>query len=363
MKQTDNYGASLDASRLQELMRHHFQSNRRLFRRGLPGVPLCIWGTHGIGKTQLVRDFAKANQWKIISLAPAQFEEMGDLIGMPQIAGGRTVLRKPAWVPEESGPGILLLDDFNRADDRILKGLMPLLQDGRLVSWGLPADWHLVLTANPDQGDYHVTPLDPALLTRMMNVQMTFAVGPWADWAAAHRLPGYLIDFVLLYPEIFGPGRSTPRSVTQLFESIRELPPIRKHRSILEAVARGYLDELSVGLLLTYLKSSQPGLPAVKTLLQTADFAGEVAQPLADFMQKSTKQLDVLSAYWNRLYRTLKGQAGQWEEAALQNLVLFLQLPDIPEDLRKYWILQLVGLNRPELNALFTRPEWRAYLV
>lgn len=363
MEQSINYGAEVSASRLQKLLKHQIQRNRQLLRRGLSGVPICIWGSHGIGKTQLVREFAKANQWKIVSLAPAQFEEMGDLIGMPQIEGGRTVLRKPAWVPEDFGPGILLLDDFNRADDRILKGLMPLLQDGKLISWALPPDWHIVLTANPDRGDYHVTPLDPAMLTRMFNVQLRFAVAPWADWAAAHRLPGYLIDFILLHPEVIGAERSTPRSVTQFFESIQELSLSRKNRDLIEAIARGYLDEKSVGLFMTYVKSSNPGLPTIKLLLQSENFQAEVAQPLEHFLQGSTQQLDVLSAYWNRLYRTLKANAEPWSEQALTNLERFLQLPMIPEDVRKYWVLQLVGLDRQELNGLFSKAAWKAYLL
>ncbi|HKK76130.1 MAG TPA: AAA family ATPase [Saprospiraceae bacterium] len=358
-----NYGAEINTRQLQKLLKHQFQRNRQQLRRGLPGVPICIWGPHGIGKTQMVRDFAKANQWKIVSLAPAQFEEMGDLIGMPQIEGGRTVLRKPAWVPEDFGPGILLLDDFNRADDRILKGLMPLLQDGKLVSWGLPPDWHIVLTGNPDRGDYHVTPLDPAMFTRMLNVQLEFAVSPWADWAVAHRLPTVLIDFVLLHPEVIAAERSTARSLVQFFESIQELSLSRKNRDLIEVIAQGYLDEQSVGLFMTYVKSSDPGLPAIKTLLESEAFTSDVAEPLAEFLQKTEQQLDVLSAYWNRLYRTLKAPATAWDERALQNLEAFLKLSSVPEDLRKYWVLQLVGLDRSELNALFTKAAWKAYLL
>lgn len=358
-----NYGAKVNASSLQKLVKHHIQRNRHLLRRGQPGIPICIWGAHGIGKTQMVRDFAKANQWKIISLAPAQFEEMGDFIGMPEIENGRTILRKPSWVPEDFGPGILLLDDFNRADDRILKGLMPLLQEGRLVSWALPPDWHIFLTANPDEGDYHVTPLDPAMLTRMLNVQLVFSIASWADWAALHRLPASLIDFVLLYPEVIGPERSNARSVSLFFESIQEVSLQRKNYDLIEVIARGYLDEESVGQFMTYVKGAQLGLPAIKTLLSTSAFESEVATPFEQFLEQSEQLLDVLSAYWNRLYRTLKASPTAWEESALQNLEAFLQLPSIPEDVRKYWVMQLLGLEREEFNELFIKPEWKTYLL
>ena len=63
---------------------------------------------------------------------------MGDLLGMPdiEIIDGKkqTVFEAPSWVPKEEGPGILLIDDVNRADDRILRGIMQLLQNYELAS-------------------------------------------------------------------------------------------------------------------------------------------------------------------------------------------------------------------------------------
>ena len=49
------------------------------------GQFFCPWGTHGLGKTQIVRDYAINKGWKFSYIAPAQFEEMGDLHGMPNV--------------------------------------------------------------------------------------------------------------------------------------------------------------------------------------------------------------------------------------------------------------------------------------
>ena len=58
-------------------------------------VPICIWGNHGIGKTELLKALANElttqdnlssdEKWLFTSVAPAQFEEMGDLHGMPNV--------------------------------------------------------------------------------------------------------------------------------------------------------------------------------------------------------------------------------------------------------------------------------------
>ena len=113
--------------------------------------------------------------------------------------------------------GILLLDDMNRADDRILRGCMQLLQNLELASWKLPPKWQIVVTANPDGGDYSVTPMDGAMLTRMLQHEMTKA---WAVWASAAGMDERFIFFVLMQFEIVQGERTTPRSLTQFFRQI-----------------------------------------------------------------------------------------------------------------------------------------------
>lgn len=44
-----------------------------------------IWGNHGLGKTQLVTEYAREKGWGLAYCAPAQFEEMGDLHGIPTL--------------------------------------------------------------------------------------------------------------------------------------------------------------------------------------------------------------------------------------------------------------------------------------
>ena len=167
---------------------------------------------HGIGKTQLIKEYAQRNGYHFRYIAPAQFEEMGDLVGMPKITTKEsghteTSIVPPSWVPQQDGPGIFLIDDVNRADDRILRGIMQLLQDHELVSWKLPSKWMIVLTANPDGGDYSVTPMDDAMLTRMMHVTLEFDVKSWAKWAELSNVDPRGIAFVLAYPEIVTGGR------------------------------------------------------------------------------------------------------------------------------------------------------------
>ena len=213
-------GTKTNAEEIELFLRHCLESNEKAMINGKRKTPVCIWGVHGIGKTELVERFARQNDYEFAYIAPAQFEEMGDLIGMPKVKDGKTIFAPPSWVPTRDKKGILLLDDINRADDRILRGLMQLLQNYELTSWTLPASWDIVLTTNPDDGNYSVTPMDDAMLTRMRHITLTFDAKVWAKWATQNHIDARGINFVLTYPELITGQRTTPRSLVQFFESI-----------------------------------------------------------------------------------------------------------------------------------------------
>jgi hypothetical protein len=66
------YGARLDAVRLTQTIEHIFTTNLRRQEAGEPGVPICIWGTHGLGKTESIKAFAKQRGWKFAYCAPVR---------------------------------------------------------------------------------------------------------------------------------------------------------------------------------------------------------------------------------------------------------------------------------------------------
>ena len=77
----------------------------------------------------------------------------------------------------------LLLDDWNRADVRFIQACMELVDRQTYISWTLPEDWHIILTANPDNGDYMVNSIDAAQKTRYITANLKFDINVWAKWA------------------------------------------------------------------------------------------------------------------------------------------------------------------------------------
>lgn len=350
--------ANCNTDQVRKFIQHMIKSNERTREKGNTPKPLCIWGKHGIGKTQLVEQIAKENGYKFTYIAPAQFEEMGDLLGMPKVNDeGETAFARPDWVPTEECNGILLIDDVNRADDRILRGCMQLLQNFELISWKLPKGWQIVLTANPEGGDYSVTPMDHAMLTRMMHISMTFDEKEWAKWAELNNVDGRVINWVLKYPEQVDGEMVTPRSIVNFAESIELIENIKQERALVDML----------------LKSAFDNSPACLTFLEFVDNnLGDIISPdelINDDFKNVEKQLtslinpvknasirtDIASLITTRttnyLYK-LKDDNYEFTDTNIENILSFISIPWMPSDLMTTFVLDIQKMNDKNLGKI-----------
>jgi hypothetical protein len=340
------YGQKLKAPEVVRFLEHIFASNERAEAAGLSKTPVCIWGTHGIGKTETVTQLARDKSYKLAYVAPAQFEEMGDLIGMPVVdaATGRTKFCPPDWVPTEEGPGILLLDDANRADLRILRGIMQLLQRFELASWKLPPRWQIVVTANPDGGDYAVTPMDGAMLTRLLHVTMHFDIRAWSAWAERAGVDSRVINFALSYPEIIDGQRTTPRSLVQFSKLSSSIEDLEQDEPLVAALAEACLDKEAAATFLSFVRAGQSRLISPSEILEAKDFDKDVSRPISLAVDKKAKRVDVLAVLCTRLINHMRHRRTLSKEQT-RNLKSFVMMATLPSDLRLVFARELVGLG------------------
>jgi hypothetical protein len=358
-------GPTLDSIALGRTFEHVFKMNAESRARGESGTAVCLWGSHGIGKTQLVRDFAESRGWGFAAISPAQFEEMNDFHGLPVAAPStvegeapRTVYATPEWVPRGKGPGILLLDDFNRADLRIFRGLMQLLQDFRLFSWSLPEGWEIVLTANPDTAEYAVTSMDPAMLSRLLHFTMAWDPKAWALWAASAGIDRRCIDFVLLNPELCSSsGRTTPRSLVQFFRLL-DFADYAAHRDEILVMGSSCLDEETVQGFLAFAIEDLPSLVSPEELLTAPDpmpvFArleGLVYEDGVIF------RADRLATIMTRIYLALLFNYVEPSAVRKENLVLFLLSNMMTADHRMAFWRDIASSGRKDLKELLADPR------
>ena len=129
----------------------------------------------------------------------------------------------------------------------------------------LPRKWQIVCTANPEGGDYSVTPMDPAMLTRMLHMTMIFDVKSWAKWAMNSGVDPRGIAFVLTYPEVITGERTTPRTLTQFFDQIASIDDLKNKLELVNVLARSALDDITATTFLAFVNDG------VTQLVEPAD--------------------------------------------------------------------------------------------
>lgn len=277
----------------QELINRMIDTNLKLEEKGVTPVSICLQAEAGIGKTSVVQQIAKDRGMQCIKLNLSQLEEVGDLIGYPQVEyecqvgkvvkdkEGKATIKvmpdtvwlnakqmessipnikyrqtgktrmgyaKPSWAPEYDENGtIFLVDDFTRATSQLLNALMDLIWEHKYVSWSLPAKTTTVLTSNPDNGNYNVTAIDTAVSTRFLAYDVSFDIDSWMKWAEKRGVDGRCINFVAAYHESLfntddeGNSICNPRSFTMFSDAISDIKDWNSSDSLslIKLIAKG----------------------------------------------------------------------------------------------------------------------------
>lgn len=195
-------------------------------------------GPTGIGKSELIRQVADTLRIEC-SILDLSLLEPPDLVGLPVITDGRTAYATPTALPT-GGEGILLLEELNRADRSVQQPALQLLTARRLHEYELPPGWVAFAAINPEDGEYQVTPLDPALRSRFLVLRVRADVREWRKWAAAAGVHPVICKLAASHDDLF--DATPPRTWTYTSDMLHALSPEdRANATLLHDVLGGYL--------------------------------------------------------------------------------------------------------------------------
>jgi hypothetical protein len=259
---------SLNVNEAKTFLKHIINNNRFLQSNNKPPVAVEVVGDSGIGKTSTIIQLANELDLNFVKLNLAQIEELGDLVGFPirqfevckdtnnctwidehavdeytkqgyKFTGqNRMSYCPPEWISGKTNGGILLLDDWNRADVRFIQAVMELIDRQQYISWSLPKDWHIILTSNPDNGEYLVNSIDNAQKTRFISINLKFDINCWGEWAENNQIDNRCINFLLRHSELVNTNTNS-RSITTFFNSISSLSSFDAELSLIQMIGEG----------------------------------------------------------------------------------------------------------------------------
>jgi nucleoside-triphosphatase THEP1 len=257
----------LNVDELKSFIKHMVGNNQHIQAEGKVPVAINIEGDAGLGKTSAIMQLGKEMNMQVVKLNLSQLEELGDLVGFPvkefeitnaegkstwinevqidaamkkgyKVGAKRMSHAAPEWIQGKGEGGFLVLDDYTRADHRFMQATMEILDRQEYVSWKLPKNWHVILTTNPDNGDYNVTSLDIAQKTRFISVELKYDVNVWSKWAEIARIDGRCINFMLMNPELVT-QKVNPRSITTFFNAISSIEKFEADLPLIQMIGEG----------------------------------------------------------------------------------------------------------------------------
>lgn len=202
-------------------------------------------GKHGIGKSNIVGQFSKENDYHLETLFLST-QEVGDIIGIPRTIemGGDviTTWSVPIWLQrmrEAAKVGkkcVLFLDELNRAPLDVRQSALPLVLEGKAHEHELPivdGKRTMVVAAINPADEYQVDELDPALLDRFLHIMVEADAPAWLKWGRREGINDVVLDFITENPGLLhwtpadeGIG-SSPRSWAKLgsfMDNVEDIP-------------------------------------------------------------------------------------------------------------------------------------------
>ena len=299
----------LTLGEIKPILKYIINNNKSLHKRGEFPVSVQLTSLPGIGKTSLVEQIASEIGANYIKKNLSQMSDPGELCGWPikehyvckndecrwitaeliesySKAGWeiseetRMSYAIPEWIKsiDPNKPTILNLDDINRSSTTVLAAVMELISRQEYFSWKLPPNSTVVLTANPEGGDFNVTEIDEAIKTRMLNFNIKFDKYDWAKYAEEKGYNNQAINFMLLYgDELIDRSKArqskiNARNYTMFINTISSIDDWSKPENlafILQIASGCFLDEDDIvgGLFTTFIANKLDKLPSPEDLI------------------------------------------------------------------------------------------------
>lgn len=372
----------LNVDELKGFIRHMVKNNQHIQSEGKIPVAINIEGDAGLGKTSAILQLGKELGMEVVKLNLSQIEELGDLVGFPvkeflvknqegkqrwiteaqvpaAMKAGYTVADKrmshaaPEWIQGKGEGGFLILDDYTRADHRFMQATMEILDRQEYVSWKLPKNWHVILTTNPDNGDYNVTSLDVAQKTRFISVEMKYDVNVWAKWAEKASIDGRCINFMLMHPELVT-QRVNPRSITTFFNGISSIPKFEDELPLVQMIGEGSVGTDFSSMFTMFINNKLDKMISPEDLL-TKDEAYVKGTLLGSVGEGDDFRADLASVIATRVinYALTVAEKGSVPKAMLDRLAkVTTEFDGFTNDLRYYMVKEIVNGNKVKFSPL-----------
>jgi hypothetical protein len=409
----------LNVVEAKNLLKYTIQNNIHLQSVGKKPIAISLVGDAGLGKTSLCKQIGKEVGLEPIVVSLSQLDELGDLLGFPlrqfqlckenvpqkivtpttELKDGkitivdvvsyssvteteclwidepavpeyikqgynftgdkRMVHAEPEWIAGKTEGILLILDDYSRAQQRFLQAIMELIQNQEYMTWKLPMGSSIVLTSNPDNGNYHVEAQDLAQTSRAISFELKADVNCWAQWAEEDGIDSRGINFMLMHPEILS-EKVNPRAITNFLNAISSIETFSDELSLIQIIGEGSVGVETATLFTLFIHNKLDKLIHPKDILFHENESYIIGQIRSIIGTKEKFRADIAGTLAIRIvnYSIYCAKENSISKDTLQRIERLVTEEDLFSDDLNYMIVRgLLEGNKVKFSPIMTNTQ------
>ncbi len=386
---TTNNKISLSSEELKSFLTYIYNNNKTLLEKNLAVQTVNVEGEAGGGKTSTILQLAEELGLELVRRNLAEYEDVSDLVGypckehemvgkdgnvrwvvegtMPQYitAGYKPTSNKrmthaaPEWAQGRVKPVLLLLDDYSRASEKFIQATMTLIETQCYNSWCLPKGSFIILTSNPDNGNYSVSALDAAQKTRTINVNYKFDINAWARYAEKTGIDGRCVNFLLLHPELMENDSINARTVTMFFNSLMSISNFSDELPLIQQLGEATTNPEFSTLFTTFINNKLDKLVTPKDMLLHQNESYIIGELNSCIGTNSDYRADIASVLATRLinFTVNYAESNTITPAIIDRLTKFCTGEVFTNDLKYIIVRKIINSNKQKFQKLMLNSE------
>lgn len=314
--------------------------------------PVFLWGSPGVGKSDIVRQVAGAQNRKVIDVRAVMLDPV-DIKGLPHVhtdtsqcsvdpATGVIDMSKaikvsawavPNFFPQKDEPGILFLDELPQAPPLVQSACLQLALDRRVGDYELPPQWQIVAAGNRQGDRAGAHALITPLLNRFIHIDVAPFLDDWLAWAAdpANNIHNNVVSYLRFSPvQDAQLGRKSDESpygaISEFDPKARAFPSPRSWKFVSDLEHQSPPDDVMQSLVFGTVGESRGAeyMSMRKIISQLPDVDALIANPLQFKIEMVRMSTDPAMLY--ALVGAVAGRAKTKDLAKLENISQVIQM-------------------------------------
>lgn len=241
---------------------------------------------------------------------------------------------------------------------RFIQAVMELVDRQEYISWKLPKDWHIILTANPDNGEYLVNSIDTAQRTRFVSVNLKFDKDVWARWAEQQGTDGRCINFLLMNEELVS-SRVNARSITTFFNCISSIQDFSANLPLIQMIGEGSVGPEFTTMFTTFINNKLDKLVTPKDVLLHDNEDYIIGELRSCIGMGSSYRADIASVLTTRLinFTVNYSEKNTIYQKQIDRLIRLATDDTLTNDLKYIMVKKILNGNKAKFQKLLSNPE------